>query len=151
MPFAFERPTQLVSEDKACDTSGEATAEFRDKVIRNPAMEDKGMEKPWHLELSLPPFPYQRRKETDTGSSLMAGVGVVLGGLAIGALLLAPFPNSSAISSSSLSTPLIPGFLGFPGPQSLFLPPPKLENHEKCGLVGGGKVGNFHNFNLKSC
>ena len=88
----------------------------------------------------LPPSPHQRRKEMDPGSALMAAVWVVLGGLAIGALLLAPLLNSAGISSSNLPTPLIPAFTGFP--QSLFLPQrPKLENDEKCGLVGGGKVG----------
>ena len=79
-------------------------------------------------------------KDVDLGSPLMAGVWVVLGGLAIFTLFLAPFLNSSGISSSSLPTPLIPALPGFPGPQSLFLPRPKLKNHEKCGLVGGGKV-----------
>ena len=119
-------------------------AKSRDeKVIRNPAMEEKVIgEKPWHPDLSLPPLPYQRRQDTDPGSSLMSGVSVVLGGLAIGALLLAPLLNNSAISSSNLlPTPSIPALPGFPGPQSLFLPPPKLENHEKCGFVGGGEVG----------
>ena len=95
--------------------------------------------KPWLPDLSALD---RHIKKMDPGSSLMAGLGVVFGGLAIGAFLLAPFPNSAEISSSNLPTPLIPAFPGFPSPQSLFLPQrPKLENHEKCGLVGGGKVG----------
>ena len=102
-------------------------------------------EKSWDPNLS----PVDRHvKEMDLGSPLMAGVWVVLGGLAIFTLFLAPFLNSSGISSSSLPTPLIPALPGFPGPQSLFLPRPKLKNHEKCGLVGGGKVRTL--FKLKS-
>ena len=76
-------------------------------------------------------------KEMDLGSPLMAGVWVVLGGLAIMALMLAPLLNNSEISSSNLPTPSIPTLPGFPWTQ----PPRKLENHEKCGMVGGGKVG----------
>ena len=97
-------------------------------------------EKPWPPDLSVVDRPV---KKMDPGSSLMAGVGVVLGGLAIGVLFLAPLLNSAEISpSSNLPTPLIPALPGFPSPQSLFLPQrPKLENHKKCGLVGGGKVG----------
>ena len=80
-------------------------------------------------------------KEIDPGSSLVAGVWVVLGGLAIMALMLAPVLNNSEISSSNLPTPSIPALPGFPWTRSLFLPPRKLENHEKCGMVGNGKVG----------
>ena len=80
-------------------------------------------------------------KEIDPGSSLVAGVWVVLGGLATMALMLAPLLNNSEISSSNLPTSSIPTLPGFPWTQSLFLPPRKLENHEKCGMVGGGKVG----------
>ena len=82
-------------------------------------------------------------KKIDPGFSLMTGVWVVLGGLATMALMLAPLLHNSEISSSNLPTPSIPAFPGFPVPQSLFLPRPKLENHKKCGLVGGGKVGTF--------
>ena len=95
-------------------------------------------EMPWHPDHSVD----RLIKKMDPGSSLMAGIGVVVGGLAIGALLLGPFLNSAGISSSDLPTPLIPALPGFPSPQSMFLPQrPKLENHEKCGMVGGGKVG----------
>ena len=94
-------------------------------------------EMPWHPDLSVD----RPIKKMDPGSSLMAGIGVVVGGLAIGALLLGPFLNSAGISSKfNLPTPQIPALPGLPGPLSLFLPQPKLENHEKCGLVGGGKV-----------
>ena len=95
-------------------------------------------EKSWHPDFSAVDRPV---KKMDFGSSLMAGLGLVLGGLAIGGLFLAPFLNSGGISSSSLPTPLIPALPGFPGPQSLFLPQPKLENHENCGSVNRGQVG----------
>ena len=95
-------------------------------------------EKSWHPDLSAVDRPV---KKMDPGSSLMAGLGVVLGGLAIGGVFLAPFFNSAfSISSSNFPTPRIPALPGLPGSLSLFPPQPKLENHEKCGLVGGGKV-----------
>ena len=82
-------------------------------------------EKQWHPDLLVVD---RHVKEMDPAALLMAGSGIVLGGLAILTLLLAPIP-----------TPLIPALPGLPGPQ--FLSGPKLENHEKCGLVGVGKVG----------
>ena len=95
-------------------------------------------ERPWQPDFKVVDRP---GKKIDPGLSLMTGVWVVLGGLATMALMLAPLLNNSEISSSNLPTPLIPALPGFPWSQSLFLPPQKLENHEKCGLVGGGKVG----------
>ena len=91
--------------------------------------------KPWLPDLSAVD---RHIKKMDPGSTLMAGSGVVLGGLALMGLLLGPLLNAS-----NIPTPLIPALPGFPGPQSLFLPRPKLENHENCGLSNRGKVGNL--------
>ena len=128
-----------------CDRAGEQCAREMKEACGKPMepIEEVLGAKPWLPDLSAVD---RHIKKMDPGSTLMAGSGILLGGLAIMGILLGPLLDSSG----NLPTPLIPALPGFPGPQSLFLPPPKLENHENCGKVGGGKVGTLSIFSISS-